>query len=320
MECKICDNKNNNKVFKVKEMMFGFNDFFDYFECSKCGCLQITEIPQDTSKYYPSNYYSYHSIKNSNVSKIMNIVRKQRDKYALTGSGIIGFFLNKIYPAHQIDLIIKENFNLDSEILEVGCGSGNLIRPLGDAGFKRVLGIDPFIKEDVEYNNGVKILKKTIHELPDSQKFDLIIFNHSIEHIPSQLETLIKISKILSENGVCLIRMPIKTEYIWNRYSVNWVQIDCPRHFFIHTLKSFELLVKKSGLVIQDVIFESDEFQFWGSEQYKRDIPLAAGNSYSLNPKKSIFTGRQIKEFRNIAKELNKNKQGDSAAFYIMKA
>ena len=74
-----------------------------------------------------------------------------------------------------------------------------------------------------------------------------------------------KISKILSENGVCIIRIPVKTKYIWNCYSVNWVQIDAPRHFFLHTLKSFELLVEKSGLSIQDVIFDSTEFQFWGS-------------------------------------------------------
>jgi len=70
--------------------------------------------------------------------------------------------------------------------------------------------------------------------LPDSQKFDLIISNHSFEHISDQLETLLKVRKILSENDVCLIRMPVKAEYIWNRYGANWVKIDAPRHFLIH--------------------------------------------------------------------------------------
>ncbi|HJH26402.1 MAG TPA: hypothetical protein C5S37_06415 [Methanophagales archaeon] len=181
-----------------------------------------------------------------------------------------------------------------------------------------MVGVDPYIDEEV-INRDVKILKKTIHELPDRQKFDLIISNHSFEHIPDQLETLVKVSKILSENGVCLIRMPVRTEYIWNRYGVNWVQIDAPRHFFLHTLKSFELLVKKSGLIIQDVIFDSTEFQFWGSEQYKRDISLMAENSYSVYPKKSIFTNEQIKEFKKMAKGLNMNKKGDQAAFYLTK-
>jgi len=61
-------------------------------------------------------------------------------------------------------------------------------------------------------------------------------------------------------------------------------------------------------LVIQDVIFDSTEFQFWGSKQYKRDIPLMAENSYSVDPKKSIFIKKQMKESKKMAKELNMNK------------
>jgi len=138
--------------------------------------------------------------------------------------------------------------------------------------------------------------------LPDNLKYIFIIFNHSFEHISDQLQTLIKVHKLLSGDGVCLIRMPIKTEYIWNCYSINWVQIDASRHFFLHTLKSFELLLKKSGMSIQDIVFDSTEFQFWGSEQYKRNIPLLAGNSYSKNPDKSIFTKKEIKQHFSLKK------------------
>jgi hypothetical protein len=40
-------------------MQLGLREEFEYFECSKCGCLQIEEVPLDLSKYYPDNYYSY---------------------------------------------------------------------------------------------------------------------------------------------------------------------------------------------------------------------------------------------------------------------
>jgi len=59
MICKICNNSENNKEFRVKEMMFGVGDQFTYFECSKCGCLQIAEILKNMGKYYPANYYSF---------------------------------------------------------------------------------------------------------------------------------------------------------------------------------------------------------------------------------------------------------------------
>lgn len=314
MICKVCGNSENNKTVRVKEMMFGFRDKFTYFECSKCGCLQIAEIPKNMEKYYPSNYYSFKKGESNN--SIKQILKRKRDEYALLKKGLIGKTLYMKYPNLLFDRIGKIGVNYDSRILDVGCGAGNLLYSLNEIGFEDLMGVDPYMDGDV-ITDDVKILKKTIHELPDDQKFDLITSNHSFEHISDQLETLLKISKILSEKGFCLIRIPVKTKYIWNRYGVNWVQIDAPRHFFLHTLKSFELLVEKSGLIIQDVIFDSTEFQFWGSEQYKRDIPLKAEDSYSVNPKKNIFTEKQIREFRKMAKELNKNKQGDQAGFYL---
>jgi len=91
--------------------------------------------------------------------------------------------------------------------LDVGCGAGSLLYCLKVLGFKNLVGVDPFISREV-IDGDIKILKRTIHELPNNQKFDLIIFNHSFEHIPDQLETLKKVRELLSENGVCSLGCP----------------------------------------------------------------------------------------------------------------
>jgi len=300
-------------------MMFGTQENFIYFECSRCGCLQISEAPKDISKYYSQIYYlsDQSKLKRGTLKHFLKVVILRM--HILLKGKIIGKYVLFPFPYSVLfSLSRKKRIDFNSRILEVGCGKGILMLELHNLGFKNVLGIDPYSGEEI-IKRDVEILKSTIHELSDSQTFDLIIFNHSFEHIPDQLETLIKVSRILSDDGTCLIRMPVKTDYIWNRYGVNWVQIDAPRHFFLHTLKSIRLLAEKAGLVIKDVAFDSTEFQFWGSEQYKRDVPLKAENSYSVNPKKSAFTTKQIKEFGKMAKRLNKNNQGDQAEFYLMK-
>ncbi len=319
MRCRICENQTGNKEYKIREMLFGTKEEFLYFECSRCGCLQIAEMPEDMEKYYPSNYAPFRAGESGN--SIKQTLKIKRNRYALFHRGILGRIIYLLYynVPFNVDIIKKLNINTDSKILDVGCGSGRfLLYPLSRIGCRNLLGVDPYIKADIS-NGSVKIIKKFIHDLPDNELFDVIVFSHSLEHIPDQRETLEKAGRLLSENGTCLVRIPLKSDFIWNRYGVHSVQIDAPRHFFIHTTNSFELLAEKAGLKIQDIEFDSTDFQFWGSEQYKRDIPYMADNSYFVNPKKSIFSKREIKRYKKMATELNLRKQGDQAAFYLVK-
>jgi 2-polyprenyl-3-methyl-5-hydroxy-6-metoxy-1,4-benzoquinol methylase len=321
MRCKICGNQRDNKIFKIKEMMFGLGDSFDYLECSKCGCLQIVDIPEDMEKYYPSNYYSLQKNVGEHGRRrtIKEVLGDRKIDYAIFKDSFIGKILYNLYPLNDPFLQALEiaELNRDSNVLDVGCGIGNWLYYLNNLGFKNLLGIDPYARE--VKNDKFTIFRKDIHEMPDSPKFDLILSSQSFEHMPHQLEALTKISELLSENGSCILSTPIKSKYIWEHYGVNWVQIDAPRHFFIHTLKSFEFLAKKAGLYIKETIFDSNEFQFWASEQYKAGIFLEAENSYKINPEKSIFNENQIEEFKNKAAVLNKNKLGDQAIFILNK-
>jgi SAM-dependent methyltransferase len=314
MICRICGNSANNREFRIREMMLGFRDEFSYFECSKCGCLQISDIPRDIEKYYPPNYHALSRGPLTNLARRFAIIR--RDKYALFNAGLIGRLVSKRYPNTAFEMMAKTSVNLGSRILDVGCGSGGHLYSLRHLGFKNLVGVDPYVSHEVT-GHDLKILRATIHDLSPGQQFDVVIFDHSFEHIPDQVETLLKVSVLLSENGVCVIRMPIKTEHIWNRYNVDWVQADAPRHLFIHTLKSFDYLTREAGLAIKDVTFDSTAFQFWGSEQYRRDIPLRGENSYAINRRRSIFTAKQIAEYEQMAKELNRTQQGDQAAFSL---
>jgi SAM-dependent methyltransferase len=316
MICRICGNSENNKEFQIREMMFGFRDLFTYLECSECGCLQIAEIPTNMDKYYPSNYYSFHPMSASSLPE--RFLVRSRDRQVLFHTGFVGKLLSKRYPNHSLELISKTGIDYRSRILDVGCGSGGLLFFLRNAGMRSLMGIDAYLSEEViegEFN----ILRKNIGDLSNDQEFDLIMFNHSLEHIPEQLETLRKVYHMLARNGVCLVAMPLKTEYVWNLYGVNWVEIDAPRHFFVHTMRSFAILAEEAGFVIDDVIFDSTEFQFWGSEQYKNDIPLEADNSWRRNQKKSMFSRNKMREFKRMAEELNKAKLGDQATFYLVR-
>lgn len=295
-------------------MMFGLGESFDYVECSKCGCLQIKEIPKDISKYYRNeNYYSFE--KSNKISLIKKLLINKRNEYCIFKGNFLGKIINSKYPNYFFSLLGDLNIRSNSKILDVGCGAGNFLFQLKELNFKDLTGIDLYLEKEI-YAKNFKILKKSIHQLPDNHKFDLIIFSHSFEHMKDPFETLTKVKSILSKNGTCIIRIPVKTDYIWNQYGVNWVQIDAPRHFFVYTLKSFNFLLNKTGFELQNVIFDSTEFQFWGSEQYKNNIPLKSSDSYAVNPAKAMIKPK-INQYKKDSKKLNKNNLGDQATFIL---
>lgn len=319
LTCRICKHSGNHRTVVAREMMFGLKEEFPYFFCPHCDCLQIAKIPQDMSKYYRADYYSF----SSDPSKLYDhplkkMVRRWRDRYAVFNKGLLGKCIDYFYPA-EADLKSLSAIPLtkQSRILDAGCGTGFLLYFLKEAGFKNVRGIDPYIERDIEYENGLTIQKRGVGEVEG--EWDLIMFHHSFEHVADPGETLHRVQKALAPGGWCLLRIPVVSSHAWKHYGANWVQLDAPRHFHLHSPKSIGLLAEKENLNLEKVVYDSSDLQFWGSEQYLKDIPLMSDRSYGVNPAGSIFSADDITAFQKKARRLNRESLGDQAAFYLRK-
>ncbi len=298
--------------------MYGFRDEFEYFQCSNCECLQATEIPESLSKYYSEDYYSFFTPELIKLNKIMWFLKHQRTGYCLSGKGAMGRILVKLFGrTHLPEWIESTGVNVDSGILDVGCGAGHLLLYLQKKGFSDLTGFDPYIQEDRYYDNGVRVLKRSLDETYES--FDFIMLHHSFEHFADPLNTMKTLHRKTECRGQVLIRIPVVTSFAWKQYGTDWVQLDAPRHLFLHSIKSMELLSREAGFEIESIEFDSDAFQFWGSEQYKKGIPLHDGRSYKFGIESSIFTKNEITGFQKKAEELNAAELGDQACFLLRK-
>jgi SAM-dependent methyltransferase len=303
-------------------MMYGTRDKFDYLECGNCGTIQITKIP-DLTRYYPKDYYSLASMDEIWFTKKFKrrLAARLAADYFVRGKNFIGKYLAKkkdwinfFFPASLKDPVLKLNFH--SRILDFGCGVGKLLQILYHFGFRNLTGVDAFIESDIFYPNGVKVYKRNLSELEPF--FDLIMLHHSFEHLANPLETLLEIHRLLEKDKFCLIRIPV-VNFAWEKYGVNWVQLDPPRHLFLYTEKSFRFLAEKAGFALEKIIYDSESFQFWGSEQYLRDIPMNDKRAYKGDIAESIFTIQQIDAWQTQTEELNAQGKGDQACFYLRK-
>ena len=297
--------------------MYGFRDEFQYHECDYCSTLQIIDPPSSLDKYYPSDYYSF-SEAGGLLSATYNFGSHLGGlPLKLSSIGILSFFTRAILSGF-LGSFPKELLGLpsDSRILDVGCGSGDFLRIMRLAGFGNLVGIDPYLAKALN-ENGIQLMISDI--LHTEGYYDLILFNHSFEHVPNPQPVIRRVGDLLRENGLCVIQTPVVPSYAWMSHRENWVQLDAPRHFFIPSIDGIRILLGRFGLKVVNVRWNSTEFQFWGSEQYFHDIPLRSSESYAFGPRKSMFKRSQIHKFRRMAAKLNKEGGGDQAAIIIRK-
>lgn len=316
--CRICGTPYTGAPFEVREMMRGEGSAFPYFQCPDCGCLQIVAPPADLARYYGADYYSFGSewigVYGNPVKRW---IARQRNLYAITGAGLTGRILYRFWPRIPLTCLRRIDLRPDSRILDVGCGTGSMLMALKEAGFDHVHGIDPFIEKEIRYPNGLIIEKKPIEAATDA--WDLVMFNHSLEHIQDQQGTLALAAGLLVPGGMCMVRIPTVSSYAWEHYGADWAQLDAPRHLYLHSRESLARAARQAGLRVIDQLYDSSSFQFWGSEQYRRDVALTSPNSFQVNPRASLFSRRDISRFSKEAKRLNASGRGDQAAFYLIK-
>lgn len=324
--CRICSAVGNHPIFVGREMMFGTREEFEYFQCTECGCLQILKMPDNIERYYPANYNAHNIKMFCERNKLRAFLLKQRFRNALFNQG---YKVNKLlsYLVTMVDLridgvlpiskVLKIGHVKDfsARFLDVGCGNwSKWLQDLRAMGFRNLVGIDPFISSNLE-KCGIRILRQSIAQAEG--QFDLITFHHSLEHILNQQEILTDARRLLAPNGVILIRIPIVSSYVWEKYGVNWIEMDPPRHLYLHSKESIKLLGQQAGLELFETLYDSYDFEFYGSEQYLRDIPLVADASYWKDQNSSTFSKQEMAAFQALAAEVNRKGVGGRAAFFF---
>ena len=320
-ECRLCGSIGPHRTIAVREMMYGSRESFEYYSCAACDTLQIMNAPEgeELARHYPPDYISF------SVSGQPNVVRwltTQHDRFELrTGGRPVGALISGLVPQRMVRATIGDVVKIvgqlglgrDARILDVGCGGGALLDRLAKAGFTNLSGVDPFLAAEGETPQGVPLMKRYLSEVPG--EFDLIMFNHSLEHMPDPVASLKAANEKLAAGGICLVRLPTTSSEAWTVYAADWVQIDAPRHFVIPSREGMALAADAAGLRVDKTIDDSIAFQFIGSEAFRRDMTLT---DPKFNQKiLKIFGPKQVWDWEKRADRLNRQGRGDQAAFVL---
>lgn len=130
------------------------------------------------------------------------------------------------------------------KVLEVGCSTGIFLNLLKDKGWE-VTGIEISTKaSDIAKKKGIRIINQKFEKIEVSEKFDLIIFNHTLEHLENPIETLKKAKKLLLPKGYLYIDLPNFGGVSAKLLKIRWPLLLPEEHLWHFSEASLKLLLE----------------------------------------------------------------------------
>ena len=305
MTCQACGHDGTFRMFRTREMLFGWRHSFQYGECPQCGSLQIQQIPRNLPEYYPANYYSLKPPPER--SKKPTGGRVALAKWLLESriplAGWAAWRLRWKYPFFH--WARTAGCGLGSRILDVGCGTGGLLRRMQRHGFRDLTGVDPYTSVETD-EPGFRVRRAELGSVEG--RFDLIMLHHVLEHLADPKRSLEEAKAHLNPNGRILVRIPVAGSETHRRYGADWFNLDPPRHLLVPSRRGMETLADRAGLRTVRVEFDGIETGYLMSEGYRRDVP---------------YTGRPAddrkvrRKYRRLAEQANRRGEGDQGVFFL---
>lgn len=155
------------------------------------------------------------------------------------------------------------------EALDVGCGSGDLGALLISQGW-RVTGVEPSTQAgEIAQKKGLAVRIGTLANVDLSQqKFDLVTFQHSLEHLYDPAADLARVNQLMNPGAQLLVTVPNFGSRERKIFGSRWFHLDLPRHRFHYTPTGIRELAERAGFEVVEVATTSSFIGLAGSISY----------------------------------------------------
>lgn len=245
-------------LFASADRQHGTPGRFRYCRCPECA--SVFQNPQvvtaDRRAIYPNNYYTHARPINESRRGRMAGMRDQVRNCILgyhyrTGPVVArmagwvlfraGFLRRKAFFGLLDELIPPR---AGATALDIGCGSGKLLRALRLAGWAAEgVELDEHAADVAAAYSECTIHTGDFSKLPlEGGKYGLVLLNHVFEHLDDPAQVLRRVGELLAPDGTAVLIYPNPAALGAKRFKEHWFSWEVPRHLvFVHPRKASAL-------------------------------------------------------------------------------
>lgn len=226
--CPLCFSNSFKQYDKVEQ--------WSLLKCNSCNFIFTSPMPTEEKlkKFYSKEYFSDERHNEKFFSKDGSDKTENENEY--------------LYRLKEVENYCSKR----GSILDVGAARGGMLNVFKKYGW-RVSGIE--ISEDASQKAkslyGIELFCGTIENYVIENKFDVITFYQSLEHIPNPNEVMKKVFDLLDPGGILVIEVP-NINTIENKISrkLKLRHYDIPRHVNHFSIGTLSTLFKRNGFEI----------------------------------------------------------------------
>lgn len=236
--CPICEQPLHPTRVRARDRLVTGDGPFGVAECA--GCQLGLTVPQlcgeELAPYYADayyeDYYEHTGAGGGNPLQRLRALLRRR-----------GVERRQRHPPFQLDRLAP------GKVLEVGCGAGELLAQFAARGWE-AYGIDPSAAATAATaRRGASVHTGTLRDQPwPAASFDLVVFQHSLEHIEEPVEAMAEASALLAPGGRLIVDVPNWMSWQRRLFGNRWVMLDLPRHLQHFSPRALTRLAARLGL------------------------------------------------------------------------
>lgn len=249
MTCDLCGSRGSSVLFEAYDRRFGTPGRFAIVECTTCRLVRTEPSPSDLASVYPDRYYTHVMPRKPTRrvrSRVLRAYGLATDGHELL-SALDGVLADRLLPGLPP--------GPPGRLLDVGCGSGQMLLALQVAGWDgHGIEIDGHAVAAARAAGLANVRTGDLLEADYApESFDAVRFWHSLEHLRSPRAHLLAAHRVLRRGGSLTIGVPNVRSLLSRMFRDRSFYLDVPRHLWHFDRATLVQLVSACGFRVLHV-------------------------------------------------------------------